>query len=121
MGRAETSELADGTVTVQPHGGGWYLVQVGRRRGTRRFNLTADESAALVAELCRTVPGALAAADAVARETAPLRPAAPAGRRRPPLVGCPLLALGLGAVLVGLGAHPGGLRLVLAGAGAGPR
>lgn len=70
MSVTEIPGVPAGIVTVTLNGpNGWYLVQVGRANWTKRFNLSADEAAVLVAELCRTVPGALAAADAVARET----------------------------------------------------
>lgn len=44
---AKSVDLEPGQVTVTPHGDGWFLVQVGRARYTKRFNLSVDEAAQL--------------------------------------------------------------------------
>lgn len=41
-------ELPEGQITITPHRDGWYLVQIGRARKTKRFNLTAADAAELV-------------------------------------------------------------------------
>jgi len=63
--------LPEGAVTVRKDRDGWYLVRVGHARRTSQLYLSPQHAAELVAELCRNVPGALAAALAAAGEMEP--------------------------------------------------
>lgn len=47
--------VAAGVIEVQAHGDGWYLISIGRPRGTKRFNLTRGEAAELVRVLMERV------------------------------------------------------------------
>ena len=52
----KTSELQPGEVKVQRHseamgGKTWYLIEIGRSRYTKRFNVSEDEAAQIVAQL----------------------------------------------------------------------
>lgn len=40
---AQPREVPAGQVDIAPHGTGWYLVQIGRGRYTKRFNLSDNE------------------------------------------------------------------------------
>jgi hypothetical protein len=45
---ATTAPVAPGVVKVEPLGGGWWHVAIGRDRTTKRFNLSRGEAAELV-------------------------------------------------------------------------
>jgi hypothetical protein len=54
----KTSEVQPGEVKVQFHpevvgGKRWYLIEIGRSRYVKRFNVSEDEAAQIVAQLAR--------------------------------------------------------------------
>lgn len=48
---ANAKDLPPGQVDVSPHGQGWLLIQIGRGRYTKRFNISVGEAAELVRAL----------------------------------------------------------------------
>ena len=41
-------QIPEGVVKIQPHGGGWLLVGIGRAKSVKRFNITRGELAELL-------------------------------------------------------------------------
>ena len=56
MSETTRKELADGVVEVEKIKPGWLLVQIGRGRYTKRFNLRYEEAAQLHAKLDEFLP-----------------------------------------------------------------
>jgi len=44
-------QVPAGQIVVTPHEGGWFLIQIGRARYTKRFNLSRAEASELVDRL----------------------------------------------------------------------
>jgi hypothetical protein len=57
----EATEVLPGQITVTRTASGYYLVQIGRLKYTKRFNLSRAEAEALIDELAPLIGGAGAA------------------------------------------------------------
>lgn len=53
----ETADVPTGQVRVDPHGSGWYLIQIGRGRYTKRFNLSDAEIRQLIDKFADVLAG----------------------------------------------------------------
>ena len=52
MSNGMTRDIPTGQVEITPHKGGeWFLVQIGRGRYTKRFNISRAEAEQLLSEL----------------------------------------------------------------------
>ena len=47
-GVTRLTELEPGTVQITAHSAGWHLVEIGRQRRTKRFNLSTAEARRLL-------------------------------------------------------------------------
>jgi hypothetical protein len=57
------AEIPAGMVAVEPRPDGWFHVQIGRSRGTRRFNLSHAEASQLLEQLASLLPPPISGGD----------------------------------------------------------